>query len=73
MADNGQIWNLETCKKNALKFKVKVNVGNLQEECFTSLKSKQTLETCKWVVIPKIGKVSQRKSFPIKFVFDRKR
>ena len=38
---------METCKKNALKFKVKANVGNLQEECFTSLKSKQTLETCK--------------------------
>ena len=60
MADNDHVWNLETCKKNTLKFKVKR--WKLAGKCFDL-----------WVVIPKIGKVSQQKTFLIEFVFDRER
>ena len=60
MADNDHVWNLETCKKNTLEFKVKC--WKLAGKCFDL-----------WVVIPKIGKVSQQKTFLIEFVFDRER
>ena len=53
MADNDHVWNLETCKKNALKFKSSENLETCKENALTyELWS------------PKLGKFSNERLFP---------